>query len=116
MGDERKSRDSKKLDRRRRGKGGSMFYSPARWEYLGEVVTIRNSAAARGAVEELMRLYDRARSKEARLRILRVVVLAANRAEAASRRKNLSERERRELRAVVEIYREFAEKLKRELR
>ena len=96
----------------RRSKGRSMFYSPARHKYLGEIVTFKNPEAAKGAAKELLRLFNQARTRAKKLRIKRATILAANRARASAKRKNLSARERRELREIARIYRSAAEKMK----
>ena len=97
---------------RRRGRSRSMFYTPARHKYLGEIVTFKNPSAARGAARELLRLFNQARTRAKKLRIKRAAVLAANRARASAKRKNLSARERRELRQIARIYEQAAKKMK----
>jgi hypothetical protein len=88
--------------RRRRG---TIFFPP-RYKRYAEIVRIDNPEAARGSVEILAREFREAGSVEKRRRIKRMMVLAANRAAAAARKRDLSDRERREFLEVERIYRE----------
>jgi len=103
---------SRKGRKRGRSRNRSMFYSPARHKYLGEIVTFKNPSAARGAARELLRLFKSARTRAKKLRIKRAAILAANRARASAKRKNLSSRERKELREIARIYEQAAKKMK----
>ena len=69
---------SKSRRGRRRGRSRSMFYSPARHKYLGEIVTFKNPEAAKGAARELLRLFNQARTRAKKLRIKRATILAMN--------------------------------------
>ena len=100
------------MGKSRRSRGHSMFYSPARHKYLGEIVTFKNPSAARGAARELLRLFKSAKTRAKKVRIKRATILAANRARASAKRKNLSARERRELRQIARIYERAAAKMK----
>jgi len=88
-----------------------MFYSPPRHRDLGEIVSIRSPEEARASAKVLVRMAREARTRRRRVTIKRAMVLAANRAEAASKKRNLSSRERRELREVAEIYRRAYRKI-----
>ena len=103
---------SRKGRRRGRSRSRSMFYSPARHKYLGEIVTFKNPSAARGAARELLREFKSAKTRAKKVRIKRATVLAANRARASAKRKNLSRRERQELLQIARIYEQAAKKMK----
>ena len=86
-----------------------MFYEPARNPDLAAVVTIKSPAAARQAVRILLNMAKAQPLR--RLTIKRAMVLAANRAAAARKKRNLSLKEKRELKQVEEIYRRAYRKL-----
>jgi len=83
------------------------MFGPPKFKYLANIVTFQNPDAAKGAVKELKMEFRGARYTK-RLRIARAVRLAANRAEASSKRKNLSGKEIVEYRQISNIYDEAA--------
>jgi len=85
----------------------TMFVRP-KYEYLSNIISLRNPAASRGAVKELRREFKKAETHTKRLRIARATQLAANRASATLKRKNLSARERDEYRAIQHTYADAA--------
>ena len=85
------------------------MFAPPRHKWLAKIIRIDSPSAARKAVRELKR---RMNSKNRTL-IIRAANLAANRAKVMLRRKNLSRKERRELREVEKIYRSFVDKYKK---
>ena len=93
----RKSRKS------RRAK--TMFYSPPRHRDLGEIVSISSPSSARASARVLLRMAEEAKTRRRKVTIKRAMVLAANRAEAAAKKRNLSAREKQEMREVAKIYR-----------
>ena len=96
-----------------RGRGSGLF-KPARWRYLSEIVSFVNPEEARGSVLELKKQFENAKTRDKRLRIIRAAIYAANRAKAiAEHHPNISDRERRELLEVSEIYRDCADELLR---
>ncbi len=90
------------MAKRRRNK--SMFYSPPHHPSLAEIVSLESPSKARKAARELKRKFEKARSRDRKRIIKQATVLAANRAKAARKRKNLSSKERRELEEIAEIY------------
>lgn len=82
---------------------------------LASIVTFKNPSAARGAVKELGREFNGAKTDDKRLRVFRATLLAANRALASSKRKNLSSRERNELKQISGIYRKAAKAFQKKL-
>jgi len=95
----------------KRGAGGTIFFPPKHQKYA-EIVRIDNAYSARGSVETLLKEFNEAETRAKKRRIKRVVVLAANRAKAMRKKKNLSTQERRELVEVERIYRKAAEQMK----
>lgn len=74
------------------GRRRSLFYSPPHYKYLAEIVCMRDPECARGAAEELLQLFREAETRAKKLRIKRAAILAANRARASAKRRNLSSR------------------------
>jgi len=91
--------------------GGSMFYEPAHHRDLGKIVKIDTPANARKAANQLLKMFRKARTRKRKVTIKRAAVLAANRCAAMRKRKNLSAKERRELKQIEKIYRDAAKKM-----
>jgi len=89
---------------RKKGKKRSIFYKPAHHPSLAEIVSLESPAKARKSVRELKRKFKSAKSRDRKRIIKQATVLAANRAKAARKRKNLSSKERKELEEIAEIY------------
>lgn len=87
----------------------TMFYEPPKHPDLAAIVRIDSPTAARKATQELLALAKKYPIR--RTTIKRAMVLAANRAAAMRKKKNLSAKERRELKEVEEIYRRAYRKL-----
>lgn len=77
----------------------SLFFAPSS-KRLSRIIKLDSPMSARESVRELRK--DGVTKKE-----LRAANLAANRADAQQKRKNLSGRERREFKEVESIYRNF---------
>jgi len=82
----------------------SMFYEPPKHRKLAEIVSLESPTQARFSVRKLKDLFRHARSRKEKRTIKQATVLAANRAKAARRRKNLSTRERKQYEKIAEIY------------
>lgn len=95
--------------RKRRNK--SMF-GPPKHKELAKIVRIDTPENARKSAKQLLNKFKRARTREQKVTIKRSVVLAANRAEAIRKKKNLSAKERREMKQIEKIYRSAAKKMK----
>ena len=99
------------------GKGG--LFKPPKHKWLAKIVCFETLKCAREATKTLVRALERGRlgkldiGPKRALTIVRALFYAANRAEAAARRRNLSRKEREELRRIHKIYREAAEKADR---
>ena len=86
----------------------SMFYEPPKSKKLAGIVSIESTRKAKKAAKELKHEFKSARSREKKTHIKRATVLAANRAKAAAKKRNLSRKEKEELREIAEIYSEAA--------
>ncbi len=84
----------------------SMFYKPARHKKLAEIVNLESPSKARSAARKLKELFRRARTRKEKRIIKQATVLAANRAKAARKKKNLSRKEKREFEEIADIYTE----------
>ena len=82
----------------------SMFYSPARHRGLGEIVTLESPTKARRAARELRNIFRKANRRDKKREVKQSTVLAANRAKAMRKKRNLSKKEKRELEEIAEIY------------
>ena len=94
----------------------SLFYSPPRLKKLAGIVRNDSVSAAEDAARKLLQMFREAKRRSTKVTIKRAVVLAANRAMAAARRRNLSPKEKIELRRVAQVYYEAAAKMKIEKR
>jgi len=82
----------------------SMFYKPARHKKLSEIVSLESPAKAKKSAHTLLRLFKKAKRRDRKRTIKQAAVLAANRAKAAKKRKNLSRKEKREYEEIADIY------------
>ena len=87
------------------------LFFPPRHRKIAEIISIESPKKARHAVKTLLRMAKKAPHRR-KVLIKRSIVLAANRAEAASKKRNLSRREKKELKTVAKIYRTAARKIK----
>lgn len=99
--------------RKRRRKGRTMF-QPAKHKGLSETVRIDDPRAARKAAKQLEREFRERKTRKAKVRRKRAAVQAANRAEAHLKRRNLSRKERKEMRQVADAYRKAADRMELE--
>jgi hypothetical protein len=79
--------------RTRRARGRTIFFPP-RHPGLAKIISIESPSAFRASIRKLKKMGIGAREK-------RALVLAQNRARAMLKRRNLSEKERRQLQAIV---------------
>jgi len=89
----------------------TMFFPP-KYPSLAKIVRIDSPKNARKAVKTLLAKFKKAKRRDVKVRVKRAAVLAGNRAKAMLRRKNLSAKERKEMREVYKIYRRAVEKMK----
>jgi len=88
----------------------TMFVKP-KYDYLSNIISLRNPLAARGSVKELQREFDQAKTGAKRLRIARATQLASNRSGAMLGRRNLSSLERQQYRKIRDIYDDVAKRM-----
>jgi len=94
---------------KRKSRRRTMFYHPPRHKRLADVIRISSPTAAKASVKEAKELVKE--GYYSKTTVKRAFVLAANRSKAMLNRKNLSVKERRELRQVARIYRNAAKSL-----
>jgi hypothetical protein len=102
--------------KRKAGKSrGSGLFKPPRHKWLADIVTFKDPEKAKKAAKRLVHGLERGRigrqriGRKRALTIARALQYAANRARASAKRRNLSPKERKELREIAEIYDEAAE-------
>lgn len=96
-----------------RKKTSRTLFTKPRSKKLANIITFRNPDVARGAVKELSCEFRGAKTDAKKERIRKATQQAANRADASSKRKNLSTRERRELKQISSIYNRAAKSFKK---
>jgi len=89
-----------------------IFFEP-KYSTYAEHISIASPSEARESVEWAEKESKCAKRPSKVLRILRSLVLARNRAEALQKKRNLSAKERRELKKVVKIYDSGIRKVKK---
>ena len=95
------------------------MFKPPRHKWIADIVTFESPTKARAAARKLVnyiKMGHKGKLKigQARaLTIVRALNYAANRAEASAKRRNLSPRERKELREIARIYRRAYERAAR---
>ena len=82
---------------------GTLF-APPKYKKYAQLVSFENPEQAKHSAQGLELEYDTATTKAKRLRIIRVTSLAMNRAQASSKRKALSAKERQQLRHIAATY------------
>ena len=90
----------------------TMFGRAASSKYA-KIVKIDTPANARKALTQLRKEFKNAKRDDKKTRIVRVANLAANRCQALLQRKGISSKERKELREVRQLYRDFVNKHKK---
>jgi len=86
----------------------SLFSTPTYKKY-SDIISFVDEKEAKKSVKKLRAEYKSAKTTTKKLRIERVAVFAANRANASAARKNLSKKEKIELKNISKIYRKFYE-------
>ncbi len=87
------------------------LFRPAKNKKIAEIIKIDSPKNARGSIKELAKMIDK--GKITIDQAIKYVTTAANRAKASLNRKNLSSRERKEMKEVAKIYNSFKEDLKK---
>lgn len=86
-----------------------MFYEPAHFANLADMVKITSVPEAKVGSKQLKKEYHDAKTRAKRVRVKRAAVLAANRAHATSMKRNLKWGTKTRLREVSRIYRKAAD-------
>ena len=97
--------------KKRKGNKGSGLFRPAKNKEISKIVRIDSPKGAKESVSMLRKLLDA--GKITIDECIKFVTCAANRATVSLRRKNLSKKERKEMKKVAEIYNDFKEDLKK---
>ena len=87
------------------------LFGVPRWEKYADIVTFRSIEEAERAAEVLREEFMSAKTHAKKLRVWHVADLAAKRAAAASKKKNLKPETRRRLIKVAKIYHKLADEL-----
>ncbi|RLE45442.1 hypothetical protein DRJ25_05670 [Candidatus Woesearchaeota archaeon] len=88
----------------------TMFFPP-RHKKIAAIISIEDPKKARKAVKTLLRRAKKTNRRKTKVLIKRCMILAANRAEASAKRRNITKKEKRELRTVANIYRRAAREI-----
>ena len=92
-------------------RGRTMFFPPTSPKYA-EIVSLESPEDARASVRELSKEYNDAETRTKKVRIIRVAVLAMNRAKVISERRGVSPEVKRDFREIHQIYKDAVEKFK----
>ena len=92
-------------------KGGKTLFFPPKNKEIAEIIRIDSPKNAKKSVKQLAKLIDS--GKLTIDKAIKYVTLAGNRAKAGAKRKNLSRKEKQELKEVAEIYDSFKDSLKK---
>lgn len=92
----------------------TIFHEP-RYKYLSEVVSLKDVPSAVLSILELDGIFDESKTCTKKKRVWRASREAAARAKASLNRKNLSEKERKELKVIHKLYDQFSRYLQAKL-
>jgi len=87
------------------------MFGPAKYDYLSKAISIDSVRSARESVIELKKMFNTAATRTKKLRIARATMLAANRADASRKRKNLSMNERKQFAEIKGIYQRAGQRM-----
>ena len=92
------------------------MFGPAKHSYLAKIVSFKNPRQARTSAMQLWKEYEKAKTRQKKVRILKATQLAANRARATLNRKNLSGKERKEYSEIGRIYENLSDEFQVDIR
>lgn len=81
----------------------TIFFKP-KYKYLSKLISLKDPSSAKKSVSKLIKEYEGSKTKVKKLRIIRAIQLASNRAYVSTKRKNLSGKEKKEFKEIGEIY------------
>ena len=93
------------------GGGKTLFFSPHYSKY-SRIVHLDTPTAAQQSAKKLLEEFNEAVTREKKVRIKRVAVLAASRAKALTGKTDLSAIETIQFNKIAEIYRETSKKMR----
>lgn len=88
------------------------IFFPAKSRKLAAIVDLTSPAAARRSTAKLMKMFRAAKTRARKVKLKRAVVLAANRAFAAMKRRGLSAKEKKQLMEVGRVFRAASKRMK----
>ena len=103
----RRSRGRKAIE----NQGKTLFFSP-KFSRYSRIVHLDTPATAYQSATKLLQEFNEAKTREKKVRVKRVAVLAASRAKAIMGKTDLSTLEAIEFKKIAEIYREVSKKMR----
>lgn len=90
---------------------GTMFYKKPKHPSIAKIVSLESPTKARKAANKLLSMFKGTKRRDRKVAIKRAAVLAANRAGAAAKRRNLSAKERKQFGEIEKIYRNVSKRM-----
>jgi hypothetical protein len=87
------------------------LYGPPRYKKYSDIVSLQSAAEARTSAIRLLSEFDNTQERSKKVRVKRVAVEAANRAQVGARRIEYSDEARKKYAEVEKIYREASSKM-----
>jgi hypothetical protein len=91
------------------------LFKKAKYKKYSRIVKMDSPMNARKSSRQLNKEFKLAKTKTKRIRILRVAILTTNRAKAIQHRKNISPKERKEVKEINRIYSKLVYELKQKV-
>lgn len=88
---------------------------PSKYKKYGRIVSLKSPAKAKISVSTLTKEFNKAQTRNKKLRIWRVANLASNRAFANLKKSGMSYKERQEYRQIGGIYRNCADMMSKRM-
>ncbi len=88
----------------------TLFKEPE-YEKYGDIVSFENIGEAKKSSQKLRKEFNQAKTTDKKLRVLRVIQYSANRAAAATKKKDLSKKECQELTEISNVYGDVAKSM-----
>jgi len=92
------------------GRRRTIFFPP-KYKKYAKIITIANPRDARKAANKMLVEFRKAKTRAKKVRLKKMVVLAANRAKVIAKSGRVSPKERREMMQVYRVYREAVGKM-----
>jgi len=88
------------------------LFRPAKSKKLAKIVSIRSPSEAKKSAKKLLSLFRKAERRDTKVKIKRATICASNRAKVLSQSRRLSEKERREMKTVSNIYKRAYQRMR----